>query len=111
MSVFARHPRATLGVLVPLLLVATDLGFTASYQWVSGRLSREGPRLRVRSEIFHHGFAPKISVVAEHWGPRACLYRTNSLGFRKGMAIFTVAKGGLMYQATLGGQKYSFTPL
>jgi lipid-binding SYLF domain-containing protein len=36
---------------------------------------------------------------------------TSSLGFRKGMAIFTVAKGGLMYQATLGGQKYSFTPL
>jgi len=67
---------------VPLLLVATDLGFTASYQWISGRMAREGPRLRVRSEIFHHGFAPKISVVAEHWGPRACLYRTNSLGFR-----------------------------
>jgi lipid-binding SYLF domain-containing protein len=35
---------------------------------------------------------------------------TASLGYRKGMAIFTVAKGGLMYQATLGGQKYSFTP-
>ena len=34
-----------------------------------------------------------------------------SLGFRKGMAIFTVAKGGLMYQATLGGQKYSFDPI
>lgn len=36
---------------------------------------------------------------------------TASAGFRKGMAIFTVAKGGLMYQATLGGQKYSYTPL
>ncbi len=36
---------------------------------------------------------------------------TASLGFRKGMAIFTIAKGGLMYQATLGGQKYSFTPI
>ncbi|MFL3653430.1 MAG: hypothetical protein ACJ04P_00020 [Halioglobus sp.] len=36
----------------------------------------------------------------------------NSLGgFRKGMAIFTIAKGGLMYQATLGGQKYSYTAL
>ncbi|MCB1703832.1 MAG: hypothetical protein KDI17_03165 [Halioglobus sp.] len=34
-----------------------------------------------------------------------------SLGFRKGMAIFTIAKGGLMYQATLGGQKYSYDPL
>jgi lipid-binding SYLF domain-containing protein len=36
---------------------------------------------------------------------------TASHGYRKGMAIFTVAKGGLMYEATLGGQKYSFEPL
>ncbi|MBN7796790.1 YSC84-related protein [Parahaliea mediterranea] len=32
-------------------------------------------------------------------------------GYRKGMAIFTIAKGGLMYEATLGGQKFSYTPL
>jgi len=32
-------------------------------------------------------------------------------GYRKGMAIFTIAKGGLMYEAALGGQKYSYTPL
>ncbi|MEZ5502245.1 MAG: YSC84-related protein [Halioglobus sp.] len=36
---------------------------------------------------------------------------TDSLGFRKGMAIFTIAKGGLMYQVTLGGQKYSYDPI
>lgn len=36
---------------------------------------------------------------------------TASLGYRKGMAIFTIAKGGLMYQATLGGQKYSYDPI
>jgi len=36
---------------------------------------------------------------------------TTSAGYRKGMAIFTVAKGGLMYEAALGGQKYSYTPL
>ena len=35
---------------------------------------------------------------------------TTSAGYRKGMAIFTVAKGGLMYQASIGGQKYSFDP-
>jgi len=32
-------------------------------------------------------------------------------GYRKGMAIFTIAKGGLMYEAALGGQKFTFTPL
>lgn len=29
--------------------------------------------------------------------------------YQKGMAVFTMGKGGLMYQATLGGQKYSYT--
>jgi lipid-binding SYLF domain-containing protein len=33
---------------------------------------------------------------------------TASTGYHKGMAIFTVAKGGLMYEATLGGQKYKY---
>ena len=29
--------------------------------------------------------------------------------FYKGMAVFTIAKGGLMYEATLAGQKFSYT--
>jgi lipid-binding SYLF domain-containing protein len=36
---------------------------------------------------------------------------TTSAGYRKGMAVFTVAKGGLMYEASLGGQKYSYESL
>lgn len=28
----------------------------------------------------------------------------------KGMAVFTIAKGGLMYEASIGGQKFSFKP-
>jgi len=30
--------------------------------------------------------------------------------YNKGMAIFTVAKGGLMYEASVGGQKFTYTP-
>jgi lipid-binding SYLF domain-containing protein len=30
--------------------------------------------------------------------------------YTNGMAVFTVAKGGLMYAATIGGQKFSYTP-
>jgi lipid-binding SYLF domain-containing protein len=30
-------------------------------------------------------------------------------GYRKGMAIFTIAKGGLMYEASVGGQKYNYS--
>ncbi len=31
-------------------------------------------------------------------------------GYNKGMAVFTHAIGGLMYEAALGGQKFKFTP-
>jgi lipid-binding SYLF domain-containing protein len=31
-------------------------------------------------------------------------------GYEKGMAVFTVAKGGLMYEASIGGQKFSYKP-
>ncbi len=31
--------------------------------------------------------------------------------YQMGMRIFTIATGGLMYQATIAGQKYSFTPI
>ena len=30
--------------------------------------------------------------------------------YRKGMAVFTYVKGGLMYEAAIGGQKFSFDP-
>ena len=30
--------------------------------------------------------------------------------YHKGMAVFTRAKGGLMYEAAIGGQKFSFEP-
>jgi lipid-binding SYLF domain-containing protein len=33
------------------------------------------------------------------------------LGYRKGVAIVTMAKGGLMYEASVGGQKFSYQPL
>jgi lipid-binding SYLF domain-containing protein len=32
-------------------------------------------------------------------------------GYHKGMAVFTHAKGGLMYEAAIGGQKFSFEPM
>jgi lipid-binding SYLF domain-containing protein len=30
--------------------------------------------------------------------------------YNKGMAVFTIAKGGLMYEASIGGQKFSYKP-
>lgn len=31
--------------------------------------------------------------------------------YKQGVAVFTMAKGGLMYEASVGGQKFSFIPL
>lgn len=31
-------------------------------------------------------------------------------GYHKGMAVFTIARGGLMYEASLGGQKFKYRP-
>lgn len=32
-------------------------------------------------------------------------------GYRRGLAVFTIAKGGLMFEAVLGGQKFNYTAL
>jgi lipid-binding SYLF domain-containing protein len=35
---------------------------------------------------------------------------TRGRNYEKGMAVFTVAKGGLMYSASIAGQKFSYSP-
>ncbi len=30
--------------------------------------------------------------------------------YHKGMAVFTITRGGLMYEASIGGQRFTFTP-
>jgi hypothetical protein len=30
--------------------------------------------------------------------------------YKKGMAVFVHVRGGLMYEAAIGGQKFNFTP-
>jgi lipid-binding SYLF domain-containing protein len=34
---------------------------------------------------------------------------TTAGGYRKGVAVFTIVKGGLMYDASIAGQKFSYT--
>ena len=42
----------------------------------------------------------------------ASLGRKNATagGYHNGMAVFTVAKGGLMYEVSVSGQKFTYTP-
>jgi len=52
------------------------------------------------------------SAGATTQGASASAGDTHGAGaWKRGMAIFTLAKGGLMYEATIGGQKYNYKPL
>lgn len=45
-------------------------------------------------------------------GPSASAGDTKAVGaWKRGMAVFTLTKGGLMYEASIGGQKFKYTPL
>jgi hypothetical protein len=44
----------------------------------------------------------QASAVAATFGASA------DADFDNGVAVFTLAKGGLMYEASIGGQKFSF---
>ena len=49
-------------------------------------------------------FAGQVSAVAVTLGASA------DVAYQNGVAVFTMAKAGLMYEAALGGQKFKFRP-
>jgi lipid-binding SYLF domain-containing protein len=49
-------------------------------------------------------FSAQVSAVAAAEGASA------NAKYKNGVAIFTIAKGGLMYEASIGGQKFKYTP-
>jgi lipid-binding SYLF domain-containing protein len=53
----------------------------------------------------HFTFAAQASAVAVASGASA------NAKYRSAVAVFTQAKGGLMYEASIGGQKFSYHPL
>jgi hypothetical protein len=81
-SRFERHPALTLGTVVVVLLAALDLGGTRVYEIFRPDFYREHSVFRVKSDIFHHGFKPNVSVDRDYWGPLVSSYRINSLGLR-----------------------------
>jgi len=52
----------------------------------------------------HFTMSAQVSAVAAAEGASA------NAKYSSGVAVFTVAKGGLMYEASVGGQKFSFHP-
>lgn len=49
-------------------------------------------------------FAAQVSAVAVTAGASA------DAAYEKGVAVFTMTKGGLMYEASIGGQKFKYFP-
>lgn len=49
-------------------------------------------------------FSAQVSAVAAAEGA------SKNAKYKLGVAVFTVARGGLMYEASVGGQKFSFKP-
>jgi lipid-binding SYLF domain-containing protein len=51
-----------------------------------------------------------FEVAAQASAVAATLGASRDVSYEGGVAIFTMAKGGLMYEASVGGQKFSFNP-
>ena len=53
----------------------------------------------------------KANTAGSSAGASAGRHDAKTVGaYNKGMATFTVAKGGLMYEASIGGQKFTYKP-
>jgi lipid-binding SYLF domain-containing protein len=64
----------------------------------------ETPRALMDFEQGHAAFSAAVSAVALKSGASA------NAKYREGVAVFTATKGGLMAEASVGGQKFSFEP-
>jgi hypothetical protein len=57
------------------------------------------------------GANAKANTSGSSAGASATKNKAANVGaYNKGMATFTVAKGGLMYEASIGGQKFNYNP-
>ena len=58
-----------------------------------------------RFKTGNFAFAARASAVALQAGASA------DADYEHGVAVFTMTRGGLMYEATIGGQKFTFRPI
>src|SRR5580704_16329615 len=101
-----------------------SVGFQAGGKAYSEIIFFQDKRALDEFESGHFEFGADVTVVAITAGAGASVGTTGedsgaSGGMKdaatqgayyKGMAVFTIAKGGLMYQAAVAGQKFSYKP-
>jgi lipid-binding SYLF domain-containing protein len=102
-----------------------SVGFQAGGKAYSEIIFFEDKRALDEFESGNFEFAADASVVAVTAGANASAATNGASAgasatendatthgvYQKGMAVFTVAKGGLMYSAAISGQKFSYEPV
>jgi Las17-binding protein actin regulator len=106
-------------------MTQVSAGFQAGGKAYSQIIFFEDKRALDEFESGSFEFAAGVSAVAVTAGASASAGTTGATsgasggkkdatteggGYQKGMAVFTIAKGGLMYTATVAGQKFTYTP-
>jgi lipid-binding SYLF domain-containing protein len=101
-----------------------SVGFQAGGKAYSEIIFFQDKRALSEFESGHFEFGADVTVVAITAGAGASVGTTGEDSgasggkkdaatqgaYYKGMAVFTIAKGGLMYQAAVAGQKFSYKP-
>lgn len=85
-------------------LTQVTVGFQLGGQAYSEIIFFETPSTLADFKSNALALAAQVSAVAATEGASA------NAKYQLGVAVFTIAKGGLMYEASVGGQKFTFEP-
>jgi lipid-binding SYLF domain-containing protein len=85
-------------------MAQVTIGFQLGGQAYSEIVFFETPGALAAFKKGDFAFAAQVSAVAVKSGASA------NAKYSSGVAVFTVAKGGLMYEASVGGQKFGYEP-
>ena len=85
-------------------LTQVTIGFQLGGQAYSEIIFFESQKTLADFKKGNFALAAQVSAVAAAEGASA------NAKYQLGVAVFTIAKGGLMYEASVGGQKFSYEP-
>src|ERR1700694_4197863 len=93
-------------MLAPALLLIAGISSAADYPGTINLFRHAGES----ASFFHRSFGYAVFPTVGEGGLGVGGAFGKGRVYEKGMAVFTIAKGGLMYAATIAGQRFSFTP-
>ncbi|MCH7547803.1 MAG: hypothetical protein IID30_15505 [Planctomycetes bacterium] len=85
-------------------LSQATIGFQLGGQAYSEIIFFQSTSALSQFRLGNYAFSAQASAVVASAGASA------DADYNKGVAVFTMPKGGLMYEASIGGQKFSFVP-